>query len=933
MAKVPLRKYNSEIETLIDRGQTDEAIAHCRHILKTFPKHLETYRLLGKAYLEAKRYTEATDIFERVLMAVPDDFVSHVGMSIIADDQKRLDDAIWHMERAFEKQPSNAAIQAELQRLYGRRDGMEPPKIRLTRGALAHMYLQGDLHTQAAAEIRSVLAGEPNRADMQALLALAYFRGGQKVDASDICSQLLERHPYCLDANRILVEILPGTGMAENTQVYRQRVTELDPYTAFTPGSIFLTSETPDTKVSLERLDYKGQPVAAPPAWDSALGAAAASNAQPDWMKAPAKEEPAPPVSSPFDFASRSASEGQDKPFDSAQESPFDFPKADAASQDRPFDDIFGGATPEPAAPASGGETIPEWMRDAGWGASSGAFTESAQSFDVETSATDLPKADLPDWIKSMAPVESETPVVVAPAALVNEDTMDWLNKLSGDKPFNNALPGTPEGQDKVFDDALPGTSEEQDKPFDDALPGIPDGHDKPAQEAFAADAIPDWLSDFDKPLDATSRSTPDGQDKPAQEVPAAPAAATLDWLSDFDKPLDAASRSTPEEQDKPAQEVPVAPAAATLDWLSDFDKLLDAAPRSAPEEQDQPFAEPAQETPLAVASPVEPAPAPVSPDAGIGNLGTSVAEQDAAMLWLESLAAKQGAKSEELITNPEERLEKPPEWVEQAKIAGEAQLAAPAPMEEEPHPSRFIWNEKELAEIPPSEPATADQTGVWLRELDEKDEAPAPIVEAEPAAWPSVIEFAPPPAGPLAESAPEADLPTWLRGLEAREAASAAASASDDMPDWLKGEEREVPAPPEPTRPADWTPEAVKVAAPPAPEPEPRKKPAPKPEASAPAEMPKVTRTGMLPPVIDPNLSSARDALSHGKIPDALHSYGNLIRKGKLLEDIIFDLKEALYRFPVEVSIWQALGDAYMRANRLQDALDAYTKAEELIR
>ncbi|NOG76894.1 MAG: tetratricopeptide repeat protein [Chloroflexi bacterium] len=88
-----------------------------------------------------------------------------------------------------------------------------------------------------------------------------------------------------------------------------------------------------------------------------------------------------------------------------------------------------------------------------------------------------------------------------------------------------------------------------------------------------------------------------------------------------------------------------------------------------------------------------------------------------------------------------------------------------------------------------------------------------------------------------------------------------------------------------------------------------------------------------MLTPVVDPALASARSALTRGKIPDALQYYGNLIRRGKLLEDITFDLKEALYRFPVEVSIWQALGDAYMRANRLQDALDAYTKAEELLR
>ena len=68
MAKVSLRIYNREIETLVDQSHTNEAIAHCHHILRTFPKHLATYRLLGKAYLEAKRYTEAVDVFSRVLM-------------------------------------------------------------------------------------------------------------------------------------------------------------------------------------------------------------------------------------------------------------------------------------------------------------------------------------------------------------------------------------------------------------------------------------------------------------------------------------------------------------------------------------------------------------------------------------------------------------------------------------------------------------------------------------------------------------------------------------------------------------------------------------------------------------------------------------------------------------------------------------------------
>ncbi len=916
MAKVPLRKYNSEIESLIEGGRLDEAIAHCRHILQTFPKHLDTYRLLGKAYLESKRYSDATDIFNRVLMAAPDDFVSHVGLSIIADDQKRLEDAIWHMERAFERQPSNAAIHAELQRLYGRRDGREPPKIRLTRGALAYMYYQGDLYVQAISEARSVLSEDPGRIDLKPLLALAYFRAGQKVEASEICAQLISEFPYCLEANRVLTEILPGTGMAESANTYRQRVIELDPYAAHARASIFQTNDAPDLAVTVERLDYKGQPVETGAEWGKSLGigtaAAAASSEQPDWMKTSYPPESVPPFETPpatsFDFA-------QDKVE----------PTASAPSGHEPFAE----------SPASAEkDDIPEWMRQAGWGASTGAFDESAASLvEEEPAEGELEKADLPDWIKSMAPKETEQPVTPAPApaaAETDDDTLDWLNKLSGDSAFTS--------KEEIF-------SEEP-------------------KAASSAD-VPDWLSNFDKPAQATAASAAETSDwlsnldKTEQES-AAPAAETPDWLSNFDKTEQGSAEpaaETPDwlskldnqEQESAAPAAPAEPsewqselggaaavtasaaAASTADWLS---KLDEETPSATP---------PAQQ---------EAAPAAASAEAGIGDLGTSAAEQDAAMLWLESLAAKQGAKSEELITDPNARLESPPEWVEQAKAVGASQPAEPAPKAAEPSPEPTPAEPMES--VPPEMPL--DQTGVWLRDLDEKTPPPQEPVKAEPAAWSGEIEVVPPPTGPLAESAAESDLPSWLRDLEKRET-TPVSSPLDEMPDWLKGGEPEIPSVPEPTRAADWTPEAPRVAPRPAapapkaeapkpeapkveaPRPEVRKpaarkpEPKPKPEATPPGDKSKLRRTGMLPPLVDPNLASARDAMSHGKIPDALQAYGNLIRKGKLLEEITFDLKEALYRFPVEVSIWQTLGDAYMRANRLQDALDAYTKAEELLR
>jgi competence ComEA-like helix-hairpin-helix protein len=79
--------------------------------------------------------------------------------------------------------------------------------------------------------------------------------------------------------------------------------------------------------------------------------------------------------------------------------------------------------------------------------------------------------------------------------------------------------------------------------------------------------------------------------------------------------------------------------------------------------------------------------------------------------------------------------------------------------------------------------------------------------------------------------------------------------------------------------------------------------------------------------------LIQARNALIQGQTFQAVGHYNSLIKAQQALPDVIQDLNEALYRSPMDISIWEALGDAHVRSGHLQDALDAYTKAEELIR
>jgi hypothetical protein len=307
-------------------------------------------------------------------------------------------------------------------------------------------------------------------------------------------------------------------------------------------------------------------------------------------------------------------------------------------------------------------------------------------------------------------------------------------------------------------------------------------------------------------------------------------------------------------------------------------------------------------------------------------------------------------------------------------------------------HDETAMWlknldEEKPAEVLPQSTQATAaEELPAWMQDLEgerpaEESVAAAPeasLEASEATEWMSAIEGQPEPAAQEPPKVDTGSLPGWLRGFEKEEAAEETAfAAQEDLPAWLRDETGELVAEPtriEPTRATDWQPVETKqpeptipepvsqapepeptisepeptipepVAA--APEPEPMDvvamieekiaaAPTPEPQKPPPPARPrkeptKPKGTGAL---TDPVLGQARGELSRSNLPVALENYDRLIKKGRFLEDVIYDLREASYRYPVDVNIWQSLGDAYMRSNRLQDALDAYTKAEELLR
>jgi competence ComEA-like helix-hairpin-helix protein len=83
----------------------------------------------------------------------------------------------------------------------------------------------------------------------------------------------------------------------------------------------------------------------------------------------------------------------------------------------------------------------------------------------------------------------------------------------------------------------------------------------------------------------------------------------------------------------------------------------------------------------------------------------------------------------------------------------------------------------------------------------------------------------------------------------------------------------------------------------------------------------------------VDQALYEARRNIEEQNYNQAANSYSSLIRKGQYLPEIINDLQEFLAQNPQNVNLWQALGDACLRNDQLQEAFEAYAHAEELLR
>ncbi len=548
----------------------------------------------------------------------------------------------------------------------------------------------------------------------------------------------------------------------------------------------------------------------------------------------------------------------------------------------------------EPQVESSAGSSAPDWLEEIGTLPDQPTQTDSADWLEgieidgEETSAEPAPET--PEWLKGLAEEGADGDESgAAPAA-------DWLREIG--EPGSVA-------EEQAAEDDDSARSEEQ-------------------VEADEGAGAPDWIPEVQSAVD----DEPDAdRDELEAESPVAPAEEddeVMDWLQD----LAAKQAEAPDEEELKAatqveaaapvledRDIPDAPEEG-LEWLEqladqrgmDVDVSVPGKEATPPPSSSEPEAEPETATAPDWLGRMATQPIPkidmealeaaargegVSPDAE--TIDTSAAEVKAQF-------EEAAPKGEADVEGPLDSAEVAPDEVTIKARASDLQpeieperVAAPS----DPEPQ-------------PTEPA-ADEIPDWLIAAAEQAEPPSDVPSELPA------EFA--------DSADELELDSEPAASDDEEL-----PAEEPEPEFEASPSEELSGLEEldEIQPSDVAIEDAEVSEPVAIGVEPPKVEVTETEVAEEAES--IAEGPSAPEVKkkEDHLERTRQALASGDTESAAEMYSDMIKRKDSLESVIEDLRIAVDRTPDNADLWQVLGDAYMRDDQTDEAIDAYRKGME---
>jgi tetratricopeptide (TPR) repeat protein len=222
------RDHAAEVAAVLEDGDNEGAADLAGQALIVFPDAAVFQRLHGVALFALGANAEAKAHLDAALAVDPLDNEAIIALARLADAEGDPYTAAEHLLTAWEHDPANSGLRAELTERLAALYGPEG-YLQFTRPALAALYVRNCYPERAAREYAAILADHPNRTDLRLAAALAQWRLGNLAETVTECTALLAEQPKVVRARWALADATARRGSGDVAREHATRAAHFDP--------------------------------------------------------------------------------------------------------------------------------------------------------------------------------------------------------------------------------------------------------------------------------------------------------------------------------------------------------------------------------------------------------------------------------------------------------------------------------------------------------------------------------------------------------------------------------------------------------------------------------------------------------------------------------------------------------------------------------
>jgi tetratricopeptide (TPR) repeat protein len=168
------------IETAVEDGRLDQAIAYCKKRISQYPEEIASYELLGSILEEKSKYKEAIKIYDRISERFPEDGFNYLCLGRIYYKQNEIESAVEHLRYA----------ESLLQK------AQDKENLAQARGLLASIYIEFTKeYNKAILVSQRAVADNPQDWDARYQLGTAYAYSNQSQSAYREFNKIVQENP------------------------------------------------------------------------------------------------------------------------------------------------------------------------------------------------------------------------------------------------------------------------------------------------------------------------------------------------------------------------------------------------------------------------------------------------------------------------------------------------------------------------------------------------------------------------------------------------------------------------------------------------------------------------------------------------------------------------------------------------------------------